>query len=518
MRNVINSLAFRLFCLLLIVTAVVFISLTSFIIRANEQHVMQQIILSTKRTNALILRSMHQSMLFNRLEDVAQTIDTLGSEPGLEGIRIYNKKGGVVFSTNPMEIGQEADLKAEQCIVCHSGQKPLENIPETGGSRIITSANGYRVLGVVNPIHNEPNCSVPTCHPSPARQTILGMLDTQFKLSQLDQDNRGSRNLMIVYSIGAILAIALFAGFFLKQIVHARVVKLAEGTREVKKGNLDFRIQVEGKDEIADLARSFNSMVANLKHSYLQLARTEKLSALGEMAAGVAHEINNPLGGILLYSNLIAEDLPEDSSAQENMRKIIQQTNRCKEIVQNLLNFARIPTGDMAPLDINDVINTSLNLVKNQCIFHGIEIETRLTQTLPEVIGDRARLEEIFLNLLINAADAMKGKGKLMITTGLDSKIFTNDSVKILVSDTGEGIDEEHLPHIFEPFFTTKEPGKGTGLGLSIAYGAIRKHGGLIDAESAPGKGTTFTISLPARIRTLRAREPRHDNDLSVQQ
>lgn len=497
MGNIINSLAFRLFCLLLIVTAVVFISLTSFIIRANEQHVMQQIILSAKRTNALILRSMHQSMLLNRLEDVAQTIDTLGSEPGLEGIRIYNKKGGVVFSTNLREIGQEADLKAEQCIVCHSGQEPLENIPETAGSRIITSANGYRVLGVVSPIHNEPNCSAPACHPSLTRQTILGMLDTQFNLAQLDQDNLDSRNRMIVYSIGAILAIALFAGLFLKQIVHARVVKLAEGPREVKKGNLDFRIQVEGKDEIADLARSFNSMVANLKHSYLQLARAEKLTALGEMAAGVAHEINNPLGGILLYSNLIAEDLPEGSSAQENMRKIIQQTNRCKDIVQNLLNFARIPTGDMAPLEINDVINTSLNLVKNQWIFHGIEIETRLAETLPEVIGDRARLEEIFLNLLINAADAMKGKGKLTITTGLDS----NDSVKILVSDTGEGIDEEHLPHIFEPFFTTKEPGKGTGLGLSIVYGAIRKHGGFIDAESAPGKGTTFTISLPAYIR-----------------
>ena len=269
-RNITNSLAFRLFCLLLLVSAVVFISLTSFIIRANKQHVMQEIILSAKRTNALILRSMRQSMLFNRLEDVAQTIETLGSEPGVEGIRIYDKKGTVVFSTNPREIGQKADLKAEQCIVCHSGQEPLEHIPETAGSRIITSPNGYRVLGVVNPIRNEPACAAPACHPSPSKQKILGMLDSQFNLAQVDQDNLASRNLMIVYSIGAILVIELFAGLFLRQIVHARVVKLAEGPREVKKGNLDFSVQVEGNDEIADLARSFNSMVASLKRAEAQ--------------------------------------------------------------------------------------------------------------------------------------------------------------------------------------------------------------------------------------------------------
>ncbi|HYA43202.1 MAG TPA: ATP-binding protein [Syntrophobacteraceae bacterium] len=496
MRKIINLLAFRLFCLLLIVSAVVFISLTSIIIRANEEHVMQQIILSAKRTNALILRSMHQSMLLNRLEDVAQTIDSLGNEPGVEGIRIYNKTGAVVFSTNHREIGQTADLKAEQCIVCHSGREPLEHIPETAGSRILTSSNGYRILGVVSPIHNEPSCSAPACHPSPGRQTFLGMLDSQFNLAQLDKDIISRRNLMIVYSIGAILLIALFAGLLIRQIVHTRVVKLAEGHREVKKGNLDFSIQVEGKDELAELARSFNSMVANLKHAYLQLARTEKLTALGKMAAGVAHGINNPLGGILLYSNLIFEDLPEGSHAYENARKIIEQTNRCKEIVQNLLDFSRIPAGEMAPVEINNVVSTSLNLVKDQWMFHGIEIETRLAETLPDVIGNTARLEEVFLNLFINAADAMKGKGRLTITTGLDS----NNSIKILVSDTGEGIKEEHLPHIFEPFFTTKDPGKGTGLGLSMAYGTIRKHGGLIDVESVVEKGTTFIISLPAQM------------------
>jgi signal transduction histidine kinase len=148
----------------------------------------------------------------------------------------------------------------------------------------------------------------------------------------------------------------------------------------------------------------------------------------------------------------------------------------------------------MLPLQLNNVIKTALKLVKDQAMFHGIEIETALADNLPEVIGDRSRLEEVFLNLFINAADAMKGRGLLSITTVTGA----NHSIRILISDTGKGIDEEHLSHIFEPFFTTKEPGKGTGLGLSIAYGVIKKHNGVIDAESEPGKGTTFIISLPA--------------------
>ena len=293
---------------------------------------------------------------------------------------------------------------------------------------------------------------------------------------------------------------AFFISFRLGNTIIRRIRLLKEAAEAIAAGNLDCKLSPDRISGFDMLDEAFNYMSKSLKdqdeklrNAYLQLARTDKLTALGQMAAGVAHEINNPLGGILLYSNLIVEDLPEGSS-HDNARKIIQQTNRCKEIVQNLLDFARTPANYMAPLEINSVIISSLNLIKGQWVFHGIEIETRLAETLPCVMGDAARLSDVFLNLFINAADAMEGRGKLTITTGLDS----NDSVKILVSDTGEGIDEEHLPHIFEPFFTTKEPGKGTGLGLSIVYGAIRKHGGLIDAESIPGKGTTFIIFLPA--------------------
>ncbi len=279
-----------------------------------------------------------------------------------------------------------------------------------------------------------------------------------------------------------------------------RIKILKKATEAIASGNLNYKLSPDKISGFNLLDESFNYMVKSLKEHndqlqkiHQQLSKAEKLTAMGEMAAGVAHEINNPLGGILLYGNLILEDIPVDSPVRENVQKIIYQANRCKEIVQGLLDFSRTPTGEIVQLQINQIIDASLNLVKDQALFHGIEVEKHLAQDLSEVMGDKSRLEEVFLNLFINAADAMSGKGKLTIITELDK----NNYIRILISDTGKGIDKEHISHIFEPFFTTKEPGKGTGLGLSIVYGIIQKHNGTIDTKSEQGKGTTFIISLP---------------------
>ena len=297
------------------------------------------------------------------------------------------------------------------------------------------------------------------------------------------------------------MIIAFIISLYLGNTIINRIRILKNATEAIASGNLDYKLSPDKISGFNMLDEAFNDMARSLKdHNdqlqkmHHQLAITEKLTALGKMAAGVAHEINNPLGGILLYSNIVLEDIPEDSPARENIQKIIYQTNRCKEIVQSLLDFAKTSTSAMLPLQINQIIYTSLRLVRDQSMFHGIEVEASLAENLPETIGDRSRLEEVFLNLFINAADAMKGSGKLTIITGLNR----NKSIKISISDTGKGIDNEHFSHIFEPFFTTKEPGEGTGLGLSIVYGIIQKHNGTIDAECTPGTGTTFIISLPA--------------------
>ena len=188
-----------------------------------------------------------------------------------------------------------------------------------------------------------------------------------------------------------------------------------------------------------------------------------------------------------------------DDPRRENMEKIVYQTNRCKGIVQDLLNFARTPTGELLPLDINDVIRNTLNLVKDQYAFFGIEITTDLQNTLPPIKGDSLKLEEVFLNLFMNAADAMDGQGRLTIK----SEKSDDYHARITVSDTGKGIDKSFLPHIFEPFFTTKDAGHGTGLGLSIIYGILKNHNGSIHVESDPGNGTTFFIILPLHDGTV---------------
>jgi len=301
-----------------------------------------------------------------------------------------------------------------------------------------------------------------------------------------------------VTSLGMLLAFII--SFTLGHSIIRRIRVLKQATEAIAAGNLNYQLPPGKSSGFDMLDEWFNNMAKSLKDrderlqkAFSQITNAEKLAAVGQMAAGVAHEINNPLGGILLYSNLILEDMASDDPRRENMEKIVYQTNRCKGIVQDLLNFARTPTGELLPIDVNDVIRNTLNLVKDQFAFFEVEITTDLQNDLPQIKGDSLKLEEVFLNLFMNAADAMDGKGKLTIKSEK-----TNDyHAKITVSDTGKGIDKSFLPHIFEPFFTTKDAGHGTGLGLSIIYGILKNHNGSIHVESDPGKGTTFSILLP---------------------
>ncbi len=328
---------------------------------------------------------------------------------------------------------------------------------------------------------------------------IIGMLYTGI-LEAKYRDMKLHTIAMFLVITGLGMVVAFIISFYMGNSIIKRIRVLKDGTEAIASGNLDYQLALDNSSSFDILDEAFNNMARSLKDrddrlkkAFMQITRTERLAALGQMAAGVAHEINNPLGGILLYSNLILEDLPEDDPLRENLEKIAYQTDRCKKIVQNLLDFARTPSGEMVFLNINDLIIATLDLVRDQSMFHGIVIETMLGEGLPDVKGDKSRLEQAFLNLIINAADAMEGKGRLSIKTTLSG----TSHVKIFISDTGGGIDKAYIPHIFEPFFTTKDTGRGTGLGLSITYGIIRSHNGFIDIESDKGEGTTFIISLP---------------------
>jgi two-component system NtrC family sensor kinase len=231
-----------------------------------------------------------------------------------------------------------------------------------------------------------------------------------------------------------------------------------------------------------------------LEATQSQLVHTEKIASLGRMSAGVAHEINNPLAGILIYAELLQRDLEADTVQRENVEVIIHQTMRCQQIVHRLLDFSRQSLGQRKLFDVNDLIHRCVELISHQAFFHNIKVVQELDPALPQIVGDPGQLQQVFTNLLLNAADAMNGSG--IITVG--SRPAPNqEGVVLTFADTGCGIPPDIKDKIFEPFFTTKPPGKGTGLGLSIVYGVIQRHGGTIAADSPPGCGTTFTIRLP---------------------
>jgi signal transduction histidine kinase len=230
-----------------------------------------------------------------------------------------------------------------------------------------------------------------------------------------------------------------------------------------------------------------------------ELISAERLKATGRMASEMAHELNTPLGGILMYSHLLLEDMSKDDPNRGNVVKINKLAHRCKMIVQGLLDFARQGSRRPRPVQINRIIHNVMGFMEDHVLLRGIRIDKDLDPSIPEILGEENKLEQVFVNLIVNAAQSMDGSGVLTLRTRF---VVETGHVRIECADTGHGIDAEHLGKIFEPFFTTKETGKGTGLGLSICHGIVEQHGGAMTAESREGKGSVFKILLPVTAGT----------------
>jgi two-component system, NtrC family, sensor kinase len=241
------------------------------------------------------------------------------------------------------------------------------------------------------------------------------------------------------------------------------------------------------------LERKVQERTHELSRMQAQLIHSEKLASLGELVAGIAHEINNPLTGILVFSSLVAKDEKLDPALKNDLDTVIRETERCAGIVRGLLEFSRESVPQKSPISLNDVLDASLALVENQAQFLNITIIRDYSPDLPQLSADPNQLEQVFINMLLNASHAMAHGGILRIVTDTTrEKLYA----VVRIADTGCGIPEENLPKIFDPFFTTKDA-SGTGLGLSVSYGIINSHGGIIEVESSVGVGTTFTIKLP---------------------
>jgi two-component system NtrC family sensor kinase len=296
--------------------------------------------------------------------------------------------------------------------------------------------------------------------------------------------------------------LAVAVSFVFSRRLSKPVRALVEASRRVAKGDLETQVQVNSNDEIGELASSFNTMAASLRARDEQLKEfarrrvmeSERLAVVGQLAADVAHELNNPLQGIVTYSHLLLEKMTPDDSRRSSVEKIANQAARCATIIRGLLDFSRPKKPQKKLTDVRTTIDECLSLVEDRVLFHNIEVVRDYQGGLPATVMDPAQMQQVFMNLIINAAEAMDGVGRLTVATRLDVE---RRVIQASFRDTGHGISEENMGRVFDPFFTTKEVGHGTGLGLAISFGIVKEHGGTITVESGEGAGTTFTIELP---------------------
>lgn len=313
-----------------------------------------------------------------------------------------------------------------------------------------------------------------------------------------------ARELLSNLTIGALLlfAVAAIASLIFARRLSRPLEHLTEAAERVGKGEFEVVVEATSSDEIGALSHSFNQMTDELRERDVKLAganaalvQSEKLAAFGQLGAGIAHEVKNPLAGILGYAQLTLRKLDEDSPFKKNLDIIESETRRCTEIISNLLKFARQESAVMEPTDINEVVDAALQIVDHQLGVNNVKVHKELAADLPACDANANQLQQAIMNFAINAQQAMGSDGGNLV---LRTHAGPGDEVVIEIEDDGPGIPDDIKANIFEPFFTTKPAGQGTGLGLSVTHGIIHDHGGSIRIEDVEGGGTRFLVSLPA--------------------
>jgi two-component system NtrC family sensor kinase len=505
---------------------------TYLVVRNNRNEMLQQAISHSAQLSEVVIKSTRFAMLQNQPAHVDQIVQDVGNQQDIDRVRIISKNGLVVHSSNEAEIGTMVDQEAESCLACHEDEQTKAASPMVGRPRFFTARGGERMLGSTAVIRNEPTCSTASCHAHSSKQSILGVLDIVYPLEQIDSTIRKNTITIMVFALGFVIFAAVLVSLLVQRAVYRPLADLKDGAEKLAKGDLEDQIPVRSRDEFGQLADSFNSMTRALRKSrgeleqwgftleekvkeatrQLQLAqaeaaRGERLASVGLLAAGIAHEINNPLTGVMTFSHLVRKQMPDGSQEAEDLDLVIQETKRCATIIRRLLDFAREKTPEKKFSDINGLIELTIQLISQSAQLADVEIVLDLDQNLPSVWIDEDLVKQVFMNLLVNAQHAIENDGRITIRTrvraprhAFDGDEGENPMAEITIRDTGCGILEENLQRIFDPFFTTKSVGKGTGLGLSVSHGTIAAHGGTIEVESTVGEGTEFRIYLPLEV------------------
>lgn len=534
-RKSFNSLAGKLIIAvgaLMTVGSLIF----GYIFVSYEEKIMMSNLINYASSKAdLIKRGVFYGMLTAHRDIIEQTVDVIGTGPDIMGIAIYDKTGRIVYSSDKKTVGKVVGKDSPSCRICHADSKPAEVLSKAKNWTISKSHNEEKSLKFVLPIYNEPPCYTASCHKHPRDQKILGVLETDFSTATVDKTIRQNRIGTVLFGGLFVSIISVSLCIILYNFVSKPISLLEEGMKRIALGDLDYEIKINTSDEMGLLATTFNNMTKDIKRykenmenwtkaleeeiqkktaeimkAHDQLINAEKLASLGRMAAGVAHELNSPLTGIVTFAHLMLKRMPpENKQDREDLEIIIEQANRCSKIIKGLLGFSRKATAERVEININTLLDSTIAMVRNQAKFHNIKFNLNFDESLPLIHVDPNQMQQVFLNLLINAADAMNERGQITIATRTVGESEEDQwfkmghpregkkYIEIEFTDTGPGIPEEYLGKIFEPFFTTKPVGKGTGLGLAVSYGIVKRHGGNITVRSEVGKGASFFIRLP---------------------
>jgi histidine kinase len=750
LRRLRQSLSFKLGLAVGLIFLVAVLALTFYLVSLQEEQAFERMVMSVSQFSDTVKRGTHYSMLRNQRESLHKIIEAIGAQPGVEKIRVFNKTGEIMFANTKEDIGTNVDLQAEACYACHRRDQPLERLSMSDRTRIYRTSAGNRVLGMINPVYNEPSCWEATCHYHPEAKTVLGVLDIGLSLESLDQEILATKQKIIFFATLIFLGVTAIVAGCIVYFVNRPIRRLVSATKQLARGDYEQEVQVITQDEIGDLSLSFDEMRKNIRdqaHAYQkskeeyqtlfeevpcqisvqdrdfritqvnrvfeerfgdcqgeycyraykgreekcsvcpvertfqdgqphsseevvvrkdgtlayvlaftspifdeggevvaamematditqvrlleqelkrseekyrtlfnsdpnpifvvnletleiqdaneralkfygferneilgksflelaepqewdrlrkvpweregavykvkqhtkdgesimvnirysslkdigqdtvivttsdvtervkseeQLIQASKMATLGEMSAGVAHELNQPLSVIKTSASFLTKKIDRKEPVSPDILRELademdSQVDRASLIINHLRQFGRKTDIRKANVQLNDCISGTFTVLGRQLELHGIKVELDLDKELPPIKGDRNRLEQVFLNLIMNARDAMDEKQEL---AGKDvekvlriSSNTADDRVVVKVSDSGLGMSEGVKEKIFEPFFTTKPVGKGTGLGLSISFGIVRDYDGIIEVQSFEGRGTTFTINFPA--------------------
>ena len=530
LRARISSLGVRLLAPLFLAIGGVLVVYAVLSFRSVKENFLEFVRGEAERSSQLIQRATHDGMLLHRLDEVQVMIERLAAGEELAAVRVYDKQGSVVLSSDTEEIGSRAELGTARCSTCHAEGSATE---AAAGTAELMHPGGADVLSQLSVIRNQPGCASGGCHELAMGKPVLGVLEVEMSLVPLQARLASERRQLVWATLALLLVIGTVTVLIFRRLIYRPIGLLKDGARKIADGDLSTRIEVKGEHELASLARNFNRMAqdlsrmqeelrewshtleqkvvqktSELREAQGQVLHMEKMASLGKLSATVAHELNNPISGILTYARLIERDLvdqPVEHDTQQEIERYLhlvqQECMRCGTIVQNLMAFARRTSTELEPVDVNEVVDRSVMLVRHHMEISAIAYHGEPLEGDPVIVADEGQLEQALVALLVNAIEAMPNGGELRVIVRGNPK-----HVEIRVEDTGGGMPESVLEHVFEPFYSTKQEESGAGLGLSVVYGIVHRHGGTIDIDSEVGVGTRV------RLRLLRNPKPEDES------